>query len=153
MVWLSFTQMHHVYRCYPCEISGAAKKRSPKIKRGEWWGLLGSQVTGLSGGKAGQELKAGTWGRNWGSMEEHCVLACFLGLLSCLFYLQGSTHSGPHPQWAITETLPQILHRPIRWRQFPCWGFLFPGVSRFQLKLSVLDAEGRTQSCVEGVGH
>lgn len=88
MVWLSFVQMHHVYRCYPSEISRAAKKRSPKIKLGEGWGLLGSQVTGLSWGKAGQEPRGGTEAA-WGS------IVCWLAPLDCsaaFFTLQGSTH-------------------------------------------------------------
>lgn len=115
MVWLSFIQMHHVSRYHPSEISRAVKKCPPKIKLVEGWGLLGSQVTGLSGEKAGKNSRQEPGG---GSEAAWRSMACWLASLDCsaaFFILQGSTHGGLHTQWAITETLPQTLHRAIWW--------------------------------------
>lgn len=115
MVWLYFIQMHRVSRCYPSEIPPCCEETFTKNKT---WGRMG--FTWFTGYRTfwregWQELKAGTRGRKWGSMEEHCVLACFLDCSAAFFILQGSTHSDLHTQWAITETLPQTLHRAIRW--------------------------------------
>lgn len=85
---------------------------------------------------SGQELGGKTWSRGHGGA---CFLACFSWLLQCDFL----DNSRPpvkvwhHPQstgsqWTLTSTInqenaPTSTHRPLWWRWFLSWGFLFPG--------------------------